>query len=422
MFRILRLRQLVTAIFASVFLLVPFTGRAQTPVVYGVFFFLPTCSHCHVVMTEHWPGIQEEFGDQLRVMFVDASTEEGSRIMMNALATLNIDSNGVPMLIIGTHVLIGEAEIPQRAPEIIRTGLASGGIELPAIPRIDTIYEDAVSQPNGAAGVTVSGVNASFLQPQVSVFERFISDPVANTLAVVVLGLLAFSLYAAFTMFWRKPAPKGKPAGRDYAQLKQNALLLIVGLGIIMTLSLLLGNNDSPKVLLLAVGEVAVFLVIGGALLRARDGKTLPNWLVPLIAVAGIAVAGYLAYVELTASDAVCGVVGNCNTVQESAYARIFNVPIGVLGIVGYVLILAAWLLRSVPRFQPWADDAVRGMVLFGVVFSIYLTFLEPFVIGASCMWCLTSAVIMLLLLWLLAPTPRPATVATPVKRKLRTG
>jgi uncharacterized membrane protein len=34
-------------------------------------------------------------------------------------------------------------------------------------------------------------------------------------------------------------------------------------------------------------------------------------------------------------------------------------------------------------------------MALFGVVFSIYLTFLEPFVIGATCMWCLSSVVIM---------------------------
>jgi uncharacterized membrane protein len=38
------------------------------------------------------------------------------------------------------------------------------------------------------------------------------------------------------------------------------------------------------------------------------------------------------------------------------------------------------------------------------VLFSIYLTFLEPFVIGATCMWCICSAVIMIILL--LASTP----------------
>ena len=42
--------------------------------------------------------------------------------------------------------------------------------------------------------------------------------------------------------------------------------------------------------------------------------------------------------------------------------------------------------------------------------FSIYLTFLEPFVIGATCLWCLSSAVIMTLLYLLttrkLSPEP----------------
>jgi uncharacterized membrane protein len=40
-------------------------------------------------------------------------------------------------------------------------------------------------------------------------------------------------------------------------------------------------------------------------------------------------------------------------------------------------------------------------MTLFGTLFSIYLTFLEPFVIGATCAWCLSSAVIMTIQMWL---------------------
>jgi uncharacterized membrane protein len=40
-------------------------------------------------------------------------------------------------------------------------------------------------------------------------------------------------------------------------------------------------------------------------------------------------------------------------------------------------------------------------MAVGGTVFSIYLTFLEPFVIGATCAWCLTSAILMTVLLWL---------------------
>jgi uncharacterized membrane protein len=44
------------------------------------------------------------------------------------------------------------------------------------------------------------------------------------------------------------------------------------------------------------------------------------------------------------------------------------------------------------------------GITLFGVIFSLYLTYLEPFVIGAVCAWCLTSAVIITALLLLVTP------------------
>ncbi|MFN2114044.1 MAG: vitamin K epoxide reductase family protein, partial [Anaerolineales bacterium] len=60
-------------------------------------------------------------------------------------------------------------------------------------------------------------------------------------------------------------------------------------------------------------------------------------------------------------------------------------------------LILILWLLTKLdlPEYDHLIKMALWILTLFGILFSIYLTFLEPFVIGASCMWCLTSAVIM---------------------------
>jgi uncharacterized membrane protein len=48
-------------------------------------------------------------------------------------------------------------------------------------------------------------------------------------------------------------------------------------------------------------------------------------------------------------------------------------------------------------------------MCIFGVLFSIYLTFLEPFVIGATCMWCISSAVLMIILLLISTPAAQQA-------------
>jgi uncharacterized membrane protein len=119
---------------------------------------------------------------------------------------------------------------------------------------------------------------------------------------------------------------------------------------------------------------------------------------------AGLAIAAHLSRVEVVQNEAFCGLVGDCSAVQQSPYARLFGVlPVGVLGVAGYAGILLAWLISRTgrARLTVLAQAGLRGMVLFGVIFSTYLTFLEPFVIGATCIWCLTSAVIMLLLLWL---------------------
>lgn len=122
------------------------------------------------------------------------------------------------------------------------------------------------------------------------------------------------------------------------------------------------------------------------------------------LSVLGMAVAGYLTYVETQSVAAFCGPVGDCNTVQSSPYARLFGVlPIGVLGVIGYVAILVVWFWGrwGSGRFSAYAPLFVLAMTLFGVLFSIYLTYLEPFVIGAVCIWCVTSAVIMTLLMLL---------------------
>jgi uncharacterized membrane protein len=128
------------------------------------------------------------------------------------------------------------------------------------------------------------------------------------------------------------------------------------------------------------------------------------SWLIPLLCLIGLVVAGYLAYVETAQVSAVCGPVGDCNTVQQSEYARLFGIlPIGVLGLAGYVMIFLAWLGTRFGRnsIQNLAALALLGMTFAGTLFSVYLTFLEPFVIGATCAWCLTSAVVMTVLMLL---------------------
>jgi uncharacterized membrane protein len=140
---------------------------------------------------------------------------------------------------------------------------------------------------------------------------------------------------------------------------------------------------------------------------------------VPAVSLLGIAVAGYMTYVEFTGLEAVCGPVGDCNTVQQSEYATLLGVlPVGLFGLLGYIAILAAWFTAEQGR-EKLSDRAAVAVLLFsafGVLFSIYLTFLEPFVICATCAWCLTSAVLITIIMWFAVD---PAAVAW---RRLQAG
>ena len=144
--------------------------------------------------------------------------------------------------------------------------------------------------------------------------------------------------------------------------------------------------------------------LVGAPILAMRGSlPAFPSWLVIVLVVIGAAVAAYLANIETSGSEAVCGPVGDCNAVQESEYAELFGIPIGVLGVIGYVFIGGLWLVSriSTGAISDWAAVLIAAGAFAGTLFSAYLTFLEPFVIGATCMWCITSAVVMMALLWI---------------------
>jgi uncharacterized membrane protein len=238
----------------------------------------------------------------------------------------------------------------------------------------------------------------------------FMKDPVANSLAVIVLIALIASWIISLAIIL-----KDSPV--HAAQSWHNKLLPVFSiLGLPAVLDLL--QTSGLTLFLATIVAVALLLNIIVPLLRTTEKYPHSlvvdwyKWTVPVISVGGLAVAGYLAFVEAANAGPSCGPVGDCGAVQTSKYATLFGVlPIGILGLAGYIAILAAWLVRQFgpTALKKWSDLAIWGFGIFGVLFSTYLTFLEPFVIGATCMWCITSAIFMILLLWVSTPPAQQA-------------
>ncbi len=121
----------------------------------------------------------------------------------------------------------------------------------------------------------------------------------------------------------------------------------------------------------------------------------------PILAVLGIGISGYLSYVKLSATQAVCLGLGECETVQNSPYSVILGIPIAILGLLTYLAIIALWWW-SQDEQRPYADMApmiLFGITLFGFLYSAYLTYLELFVLKAICPWCVASAILMTVLM-----------------------
>lgn len=108
-----------------------------------------------------------------------------------------------------------------------------------------------------------------------------------------------------------------------------------------------------------------------------------------ILSIIGTFVSMYLLLIKLSPAFAVCG-LSSCDVVSDSKYGSFIGIPNSIWGIAFY---MGTFLLIAKNKLK---------LLLFstfcGVLFSIYLTYIEAFVIHAFCQWCLLSAWISLAL------------------------
>ena len=379
--------RITTFILFLFFLTIPINHKiayADTPVVHAIIFYSQTCGHCHKVITEDLPPLAEKYGEQLQIIGVDVTYEEGQNLDQAAIVKYEIPDHryGVPTLIVGDTVLVGSGEIPALFPGIIEDGLSDGGIDWPDIPGLHEILEAQVLDSSK------DGSNEPVQEESASSTEE-LNDPSPSEEEVTN----------------SKTSPD-EQSQSDVLSLNEQPVSF-TSLLVYRFTSDLYGNIMAVIVLL---GMIASVIGVGYKYINGSEKSKVkwPIWAIPVLSIIGLTAAIYLSYVEITSTEAFCGPVGNCNTVQDSPYAYLFGIiPIGIMGFAGYLTIIAFWLVqqygpKSIIKFSTLA---IWSLAWFGVLFSIYLTFLEPFVIGATCAWCIGSAIVMTLILWVSTDT-----------------
>ncbi|MCL5224316.1 MAG: vitamin K epoxide reductase family protein [Patescibacteria group bacterium] len=107
----------------------------------------------------------------------------------------------------------------------------------------------------------------------------------------------------------------------------------------------------------------------------------------------GFADATYLTADHYLRLPLPCTTAGGCETVLTSRYAMVGPIPLAAIGILYYLAILfLAMLAYTSNRGQPRAVKLVLGIVVAGLVASLFLFYLQVFVIHSLCTYCLGSA------------------------------
>ena len=122
--------------------------------------------------------------------------------------------------------------------------------------------------------------------------------------------------------------------------------------------------------------------------------------IVATLAFIGVFVSTYLTLYKFGYIGSLQCAVGSCETVNTSRWATFFGLPVAAWGLGFYVSALALVVVGIQERY---ADSRALSLALvaltgWGVLFSGWLTYLELFVIDAICIWCVTSAVIVLVM------------------------
>ena len=121
------------------------------------------------------------------------------------------------------------------------------------------------------------------------------------------------------------------------------------------------------------------------------------------LTVIGLLVSVYMTIYAITSNDNMCVGSQDCSVVNASKYSKVsiagIQIPVAVIGVAGYAAILGVLLLENKIAFlQENGTLVFFGLALTGFLFTLYLIYLEVFLIRAYCPFCIASQSVMTLI------------------------
>lgn len=137
-------------------------------------------------------------------------------------------------------------------------------------------------------------------------------------------------------------------------------------------------------------------------------GQIIVYSIAALFCLVGLADATYLTVLALTGETAACGGQAGCQEVLGSAYARVAGIPVAAVGVAGYFTAFTFATFAAFNYLRARKFFALSVGALFAA--TLWLLYVQAFLLHAFCRYCLFSAAICFLLMGLVVATSSPRT------------
>lgn len=127
------------------------------------------------------------------------------------------------------------------------------------------------------------------------------------------------------------------------------------------------------------------------------DFSSYPRSLIASLSLLGLGISAYVWYSQRSGRPIACW-TRDCDRVIRSPYSRLLGIHNSAIGFWVFLLILVMTLIGHL-RPEPWPDRAflaVAALSLVGTLVSLYLAYIQLFVLKGICNWCLTSGLLIL--------------------------
>lgn len=109
-----------------------------------------------------------------------------------------------------------------------------------------------------------------------------------------------------------------------------------------------------------------------------------------IVALGGLVDSVYLTVKHLTAEPVPCSIITGCETVLTSKYAEFQGIPLAAFGAAAYFVAFSLAILAAFGNRRMWSLFGIQVTLM--AAFTVWLLYLQAFVIGAFCQFCLISA------------------------------